>query len=44
MYKCSGSEALKEWKSKYHNEKVKSLKRQSTLVCIFSYVEENIQI
>ena len=30
----------KNFESKYHDEKVKSLKRRSTLVCIFSYVEE----
>ena len=30
----------KKFESKYHDVKVKSLKRRSTLVCIFSYVAE----
>ena len=33
-------EGNKNFESKYHDVKVKSLNRQSTLVCIFSYVEE----
>ena len=30
----------KNFESKYHDIKVKSLKQQSTLVCIFSYAEK----
>ena len=30
----------KKFEGKYHDEKLKSLKQQSTLISIFSYVEE----
>ena len=30
----------KNFERKYHDVKVKSLEQRSTLVCIFSYVEE----
>ena len=34
----------KNFESKYHDVKVKSLKQRSTLMCIFSYVEEKKKI
>ena len=33
-------EEKKNFECKYHDVKVKSLKQRSTLVCIFSYTEE----
>ena len=33
-------EGKKNFESKYHDVKVKSLKQRSTLMCIFSYVEK----
>ena len=37
---CLKERGKKNFESKYHDVKVKSLKQQSTLVCIFSYNEE----
>ena len=37
-------EGKKNFESKYHDVKVKSLKQQSTLMCIFSDAEEKNNI
>ena len=37
-------EGKRNFESKYHDVKVKSLEQRSTLMCIFSYVEEKKRV
>ena len=43
-WKSALKKEKKNFESKYHDVKVKSLKQWSTLMCIFSYVEEKNKI